>query len=123
MNITAPLLKTGIKVTFKNKTVKYIGVKIGAVTGSHIKDGKIWVDVSIDKDVMTKLRKIIKKSNILSIEIGNEKWIKQISEKKIKKDKYCICKSPIHIAGTLFENGKLGKDLIICALCKKEMKK
>lgn len=39
-----------------------------------------------------------------------------------KENKYCTCKSPIHTAGTLFENEKLGKDLIICTLCKKEMK-
>lgn len=77
MKITGQILKTGIKVTFKNKTVKYIGIKIGAITGSHIKDEKLWVDIVIDKKATAKILEFINRPNICSIEMGNEKWIKK----------------------------------------------
>ena len=66
MKIKAQILNSKIKIKFKDKSVKHHDIKIGKITGSHIKDNQIYVDISIDKKFVKKIKKLLTQPNIIS---------------------------------------------------------
>lgn len=47
----------GKKVNFLNKLVHDKGEKIGKVSKTYIKDGKIWIEIKIDSKKVKQIRK------------------------------------------------------------------
>jgi len=68
MKLKAQILNSKIKIKFKNKSVKYHNVKIGKITNSYVKDEQLWINVSIYKKFVKKIKKLLTQPNIISAE-------------------------------------------------------
>lgn len=67
MRILDSIIEAKFKIIFKNNIIKYVKIVLGRFIGSFLKDGKLWVTVSINKDAKKKMKKLMNRPDVMSV--------------------------------------------------------
>jgi len=72
MKIEGQLLTIPFEFNIAGKPILHNKIKIGEITKSYLKDGKVWVVFTVDKNKQKAIKKLLKEIKRFSVSVNEE---------------------------------------------------